>query len=166
MKPTTIALASAALLYVVSWFVPVVNEGATLAEGAVPGWEAFRTALSPIWPYQGLKGDSTLSGVIGVVSALTNFWFVLSSVVLALLPLRSKRGVFWGLVLAALVNATWLLLIEDRGDVRIGYYLWLGSFFALAAAARLTPPVPPGPVRFPQQPNIGVHPTAGAPRSG
>ena len=32
----------------------MVKGGPTLADGVLPGWEACRLALSPIWPYEGV----------------------------------------------------------------------------------------------------------------
>ncbi len=51
----------------ISWLLPVVKDGTTLAKGGVPGWEAFRIALSPIikkYRRQGSTGlkVSSLSG--------------------------------------------------------------------------------------------------------
>lgn len=135
MKRTTMALAVAACFYVLSWFVPVVAD----QESAVPGWEAFRVALSPIWPYRGAGGGSSFWDVLGVISALSNLWFVLSFALHAFFPMKSRGVVFGGLVVAALVNTFWLLL-ADIGDLRIGYYLWLGSFVILALATRWASP--------------------------
>jgi hypothetical protein len=87
-----------------------------------------------------MAGDGSFLGVLGVISALTNLWFVLSSVLLARLRPRPHRGLFWTLVLAALVNTFWFLVPDIRGDLRAGYYLWLASFAALAAAAWLVSP--------------------------
>ena len=39
-----------ALLYVIAWFLPVEKDGTTLADGGLPGWEAFRVALAPLIP--------------------------------------------------------------------------------------------------------------------
>jgi hypothetical protein len=137
MKRTTLLLATAALIYMVSWFVPVVEGGATLARGGLPGWEAFRVALSPIWSYEGFPGgDSWFSDLASVLSGLTNPWFLASLAVLAFWSPRFTREVFWGLALATLINTLWFVVPSERGDLRIGYYLWLGSFIVLAAAAR------------------------------
>ena len=34
-----------ALAYMLAWFLPVIEDGVTLPNG-MPGWEAFRVALS------------------------------------------------------------------------------------------------------------------------
>ncbi len=41
--------------------------------------------------------------------------------------------------LATIVNTLWFVLSDERSDLRIGYYLWLGSFIVLAVTARLVP---------------------------
>ncbi len=137
MKRTTTVFAIAAIMYVLSWFMPVVDGGTTLAQGGVPGWEAFRVALSPIWPYEGLSGDSWFSDLISVISGLTNLWFIVSVAILAAWPERSVHHVLWGLVLCALVNALWFVLAEARGDLLVGYYVWFSAFVVLATAAHL-----------------------------
>ena len=139
MKRTTILLAVAAFLYVLSWLLPVADGGTTLSDGGLPGWEAFRLALSPIWSYEGLAGDSWWSDSLSVLSALTNIGFLAAVAALAFWLQRLSRGVFGGLVLATIINALWFVLSDDRGDLRIGYYLWLSSFIVLAAAARSMP---------------------------
>ena len=139
MKRTTILLAVAAFLYVLSWLLPVADGGTTLSDGGLPGWEAFRLALSPIWSYEGLAGDSWWSDSLSVLSALTNIGFVASAAILASWPQRFRRGTFWSLVLATIVNTLWFVLSDERSDLRIGYYLWLSSFIVLAVAARSMP---------------------------
>jgi len=138
MKPATIALTVATFLYVLSWLMPVVDGGTTLPDG-LPGWEAFRLALSPIWSYEGLAGDNWWSDLLSVLSALTNIAFLAAAAVLTSWPQRFRRGIFWSLMSAAIINALWLVLSAERGDLRIGYYLWLSSFIVLAVVARSNP---------------------------
>ena len=126
-------------MYVLSWLLPVGDGGATLWNGGVPGWQAFRLALAPIWSYQGLSGDSWAPDSLSVLSGLTNIGFLASVAVLAFWPQRYTRAIFRGLVLATIINALWFVLSAERGDLRIGYYLWLGSFMVLAEAARSIP---------------------------
>lgn len=135
MKRTAVVLWSGAVLYLLSWFLPVVDGGTTLARGEVPGWEAFRVALAPLWPYEGVGGDGGVFDLIAVVSALTNLWFVVAVMVLVARRERFRSAVLWGLVLSALINALWFVLSEDRADFRIGYYAWCGAFVVLAGAA-------------------------------
>jgi hypothetical protein len=123
----------ASLTYVVAWFLPAVGGGTTLAGGALPGWEAFRASLSPLW--QRVPVDRLGFATISVLSGLTNGWFLFSIAALTVWPVLARRALFWGLLLAALVNAQWFVLSgSDRAHLRIGYYLWLASFLLLAGA--------------------------------
>ncbi len=137
MKRMTIVATLAAFVYVLSWLMPVFAGGTTLAKGSVPGWEALRYALSPIWEYQGLSGRAeNFNALISVISGLSNLWFVVALAALLLRRRGYHPGIFWGLALSVLVNVLWFVLANERGDLRIGYYLWLGSFVVLAVAAR------------------------------
>ena len=40
------------------------------------GWQAFRVALSPLWPYEDFRIEPGLLLVLSVASALTNVLFV------------------------------------------------------------------------------------------
>ena len=137
MSRTTIGLVGVALIYVLAWLVPVMEDGTTLTRGGVPGWEALRLALLPVIPYGGITGDRSPLSLVGVISALTNVLFIASFTLLALHPRKPHRRLFWGLV-AGLDNTFWFLISDERGSLLVGYYLWLGSFVALAAAARST----------------------------
>ena len=135
MKRTTIALLIAVMTYVLAWLLPVADGGTTLLEGGVPGWEAFRVALAPVWPYEGFANGNFFMDLLSVGSALTNFVFIAALAVLSLGPRTASRGVFWGLLSAALLNAHWFVLVDERSDLFIGYYMWVGSFLVLAARA-------------------------------
>ena len=107
----------------------------TLAQGGVPGWEAFRLALSPFWPYQGSGGGRGVLDVLGALSALTNVWLIWAAVVLAARRERLRPVALWGLALSVPLNAIWFVFMDDRAGFRIGYYAWLGAFMVLAVAA-------------------------------
>jgi hypothetical protein len=122
--------------FVVAWFVPVVAGGATLAKGVLPGWEALRTALDPLG---GLAPDSNIIVVaVTVTSGFSNLVFLLASVLVASQPARYARRVRGLLVVVTLLNAQWLWLVGGPSDLRVGYYLWLLSFAALATSAHLS----------------------------
>jgi hypothetical protein len=128
-------IVACAVAYAVSWFLPVVKGGATITGGALPGWEAFRIALSSLWPIVGVRLIAeSLGAALAVASALTNLLFLGMAVRLS----RGARGRsgFAVLVAAAVLNAHWFVLGDERGDLRAGYYLWVASFVALAWAAR------------------------------
>jgi hypothetical protein len=131
---TTLLLPLAALVYVIAWLTPVVDGGTTLAEGNVPGWEAFRVALSPVWPDEGLEVSTWYWAILTVSSALTNVVFVAALAHLVWRPRIRRRAVAWALEVAFVVNCSWLIS-GDREYLRLGYYLWVASFALLALAA-------------------------------
>ena len=137
MKRTTVVLWSGVVLYLLSWCLPVIDGGTSLARGGLPGWEAFRFALSPIWPFQGSGGATGILDALGAVSALTNGGFVLAVAALAAGHVRLRRVASWGLIASAGVNAMWFLMADARGELRVGYYAWWGAFIVLAGAAFL-----------------------------
>ena len=136
MKRSYTILTIAAVLFVVSWLTPVVRGGTTLAQGGLPGWEAMRLGLSPIWSYEGLGGWAGLGGLIGVVSALTNVWFLAAFAILLRGVSKGGRTGFWIIVVATAVNGLWFVLADKRGGLYAGYYLWLLAFVTLSVAAR------------------------------
>jgi len=46
MKFWRLLLKTGWVLYIVSFFIPVVKDGETLANGVLPGWQALSHALS------------------------------------------------------------------------------------------------------------------------
>ncbi len=135
---TKLALPIAAVVFVIAWLTPVVDGGTTLAEGGVPGWEAFRVALSPVWPYGDFEASTWYWGILTVSSALTNFVVVAVLAHLVWRPGTHRRAIAWALALAFVVNCSWLIS-GDRGALRLGYYLWVASFALLALAAWFPP---------------------------
>lgn len=142
MRAATRILSLGLAVYTAAWFMKVVDGGKTLADGMLPGWEALRVALSPIWPYDDIQSDGWLGDVLSVASGLTNL------LVLAFplwLHLARHHRVAWAVgpfILAAAVDAQWMY--PDAEGLRWGYYMWLGSFIilaiGLARAARTLPP--------------------------
>jgi len=135
MRRCKAAITIAAIMYVAAWFLPVVKGKPTLAQGSIPGWQAFRVALSPIWPYQDFGYDSVLAAFLGVASALSNMLFVVAAPLLWRWPVQIAHGAMWSLIVAVFVNAKWLL--DFDGELRIGYYLWASAFLVLAFSAYL-----------------------------
>ena len=112
------------VLYVLAWFVPVHN---SLPSSVLPGWEAFTTAL---WPYG--SSDPWYAGLHFVASAVSNF-FLVGALVLVFVARRSPPRFLRAIIVAsAVLNTHWFVLSESRSDLRIGYYLWAGSFFLIA----------------------------------
>ncbi|MFQ5705008.1 MAG: permease prefix domain 1-containing protein [Gemmatimonadales bacterium] len=107
-------------LFAISFFLPVHTWGITLwhnniGDGVVPGVQAFLAALS---------GEA---GVIGVLSAGTNFVMVLTAWSLSARA-RNVRPFAAATIVAALLNGWWLYEVETIANLRIGYFLWLASF--------------------------------------
>jgi hypothetical protein len=76
MKRAHILIFSAWLIHAAAWFLPVITDGVRFPHG-LPGWEAFRTALSPLWAYG--TAFSGIGAVAAVLSAVTTIVFVLGS---------------------------------------------------------------------------------------
>jgi len=134
MKQYPLVIAGAAV-WAVAWFMPVIVGEPTLLDGRIPGWQAFRQSLNPIWPYlHPNAGDLTWFDVLGVASGLTNFVFIG-----ALLMTGAARPAapWWKVLLGCgLLNTFWLFMDGAAADLRIGYYLWVSSYFLLSVAYR------------------------------
>ena len=146
MRRSTMIVWLSGAMYVMAWFLPVVDGGTTLATGGVPGWEALRAALAPIWPYQDIQVPSGLEALLRVGSGLSNLLFISALIGLLVRPSPGARIARWGLALAALLNTQWFAM-SGREDLRAGYYLWVGSFALLAVGAHLPSPMRPPDVR-------------------
>ena len=131
---------SVGTVYAVAWFVQVIKDGDTLADGKLPGWQALHVALSPLWDD---FGGTFLQGTLCVLSGLTNLVFVGGWARLALQPAASARRLSWLLFGAAALNTFWIIDMAPPRDMRAGYWLWLASFALLGLVARLSPAAPP-----------------------
>lgn len=130
MTRASAVLVVAGCAYLLSWFLPVTD--------GFPGWQAFRAALSPIWPVDtyGIRGP--YYAAFSVASAFTNVVFVALLVDVATRRRLSLRTTVSILVVATGLNLFWLIVTgDDRADLRIGYYLWVCSFLLLIVGARL-----------------------------
>jgi hypothetical protein len=155
MRRETLPALGAVLLFAAAWFAPVEGDGAVLLDGVIPGYEAFRVALSPALQYPFSEVDlMTVRELLCALSALSNL-LVLHALMLVLWwPRRawpSLRRMSHLLLLAFIINVQW---IWPRGgeflDLRIGYWLWCASFPLLALAVRrlaVSSPLPPDPPR-------------------
>jgi hypothetical protein len=132
MRRPHVLIASAWLLHAIAWFLPVLNGAVTFPHG-LPGWEAFRLAASPVWPYDGITTESRYYAVLSTISAVTTLLFILGSVWVVLRgSITLRRTSAWVAILAFIVNAHWYVhFASDRADLRIGYFLWLFSFLLL-----------------------------------
>ena len=113
------------LVHAVAWFLPVARDGVTFPEG-LPGWQAFFFAL--LWS----KGPPWWLGALSAMSALSTALFVLGAGwVVAMGSHIVRRVSAWIAACAFAVNAHWIVFSGKLG-LRIGYYLWWGSFLLLA----------------------------------
>jgi len=127
------ALLLAVAANVWGWFGPVVDDNR--------GWQAFRVALSPLWPYEQFRIEPGLLWVLSVASALTNVLFVILAVLLVLGPERRAKAVLWGAAAATLLNLHWPISMgEERAQLENGYFIWVCSFAFLALSAFLAVP--------------------------
>jgi len=121
-------------VYVVSWFIQVEKDGITLSDGNLPGWQALRLALEPIWrtSSEPLEG-SLIWQILSVLSGLSNLVVPLSLVWIAgANGGESMRRLARMLLLAGLINLQWL---RSAPDLRAGYYCWAVAFWVLGFAA-------------------------------
>jgi len=135
------------LIWAVAWFLPVHESGSALPD-TLPGWEAVRLALSPIWPVEGIETGSWVNALLSVLSAFTNLVVLVAMLRPSQSGARRARRMAVALTGAVLINAHWFLLSGERFDLRVGYYLWWLSFVLLALGFRrlargaLTPVAP------------------------
>lgn len=130
MNAARIALLAAVAANVWGWLGPVVDDNR--------GWQAFRVALSPLWPYENFRIEPGLLWVLSVASALTNALFVVLAVWLALRPERRAKPVLWAAAGATLLNLHWPISMgQERAQLENGYFVWVCSFALLALAAYL-----------------------------
>ena len=99
------------------------------------GWQAFRVALSPLWPYQDFRIEPGLLLVLSVASALTNVLFVALAAVLVVAG-RIGRPCSRGAAAATLLNLHWPISMGDESRrLESGYFVWVCSFALLAFAS-------------------------------
>jgi hypothetical protein len=117
---------AAGLLWLASWLLPAFDD--------IPGWQAFRYALSSLWPYHGRESSEIDDAAPHVLSAATNVVFVILAAHVELGRV-TRSGLFLRVTIACLLlNLYWLVqLIRDgsAGELQIGYYAWLAAFALL-----------------------------------
>jgi hypothetical protein len=130
VKASHVALLAAVLANLWGWFGPVIQDNR--------GWQAFRVALSPLWPYEDFRIQPGLLLVLSVASALTNVLFIGLAVWLTLTEERRAKVVLWFAAAATLLNLHWPLSMgEESAQLESGYFVWVCSFVLLALAAFL-----------------------------
>ena len=132
MNASRVALLVAIVANVLGWVLPVVYDDR--------GWQAFRVALSPLWPYQDFRIEPGLLLVLSVASALTNVLFV-ALVAMLVLARERWKAVLWAAAAATLLNLHWPVSMGDESRrLESGYFVWVCSFALLALAAFLARP--------------------------
>ena len=126
-------LIAAGCTYSTSW---IVTADHTLL-GNVSGRQAFAPALSS----HSYLHAASYREVAWLVSAWTNPLFVVAFVLVVVRRNVPNRVLVWALATAAFLNLVFWLPAE-RGNLRVGFYLWIISFACLAAAASLPRPNP------------------------
>ena len=137
MRRAQLLIFGAWLTFAAAWFLPVITDSVRFPDG-LPGWVAFRAALSPVWPYEGAVFTG-IGAVAAVLSALTTIIFV--AVFIAAAPWvlwrasNSVRRVWaWVAVGAFVLNAHWYFFYgRNDSGLMIGYFLWWFSFLVMAA---------------------------------
>ena len=123
----------AALAFLASWFLPVIEN--------VPGWMAFRYALAPLVPFRDAVTMPWDDNIPQVLSALTNVMFVILFA-LWLAKQMFRPGMFVRIAIACLLlNLYWFVKAwrdDALADLLYGYYVWLFAFSLLLAVAVLT----------------------------
>lgn len=123
---------TAAVAFAASWFLPVLE--------SVPGWMAFRYALAPLVPFREAGTLAWDDSAPQVMSALTNVVFVILFG-LWLAKQAVRPGLFVRIAIACFVlNLYWFVKASRDGglaDLLFGYYVWVGAFALLLAAASL-----------------------------
>ena len=129
----------AVLAYLLAWPLPSLLVTFTALGGptteVIRGWEATRWALSPVWPGGRHFGAGWLHTLLILASGLSNLVFVLAAWLAWRRPLQVPRNLAWAVWGAAVVDLHWLVFAgAGASNLRIGYYLWVGSFALLALA--------------------------------
>jgi hypothetical protein len=129
MRRKTALLIIAATAFVLGWLLPVVDD--------YRGWQAFRVALSPLWPYESFRFSAWYSAALTTASGLSNAVFVLAFADAVFTRRVGARLLSLVLFAAAIVNLHWLVRAGAQfTQLQVGYYVWIAAFPVLAFAAR------------------------------
>ena len=117
-------------LYALSWILPVIKDGWTLDRG-LPGWQAFSTALHPLWDWQAVRQEPW-SCLYWVACGLTNVFMLAALLRLHLRSRPTARAWLWVAWAAFALNASIIIWDWNDQSLLIGYHLWMLSFAFLA----------------------------------
>jgi hypothetical protein len=133
MRSARTMVSAAIVAHVLGWVLPVVRD--------YRGWQAFRVALTPLWPYEQFRIEPGWLLLLSVASALTNVLFVALAVLLLVDATRWARAVLFAAAAATLLDLHWPLSMgAQRAELGSGYFIWVTSFALLALAAFLALP--------------------------
>jgi hypothetical protein len=119
---------AAFIAYALGWVLPVVDD--------YRGWQAFRVAFSPVWPFEQFRIAFGPLWVLSVFSAATNLLFL--ALVALLWVRRWPRSVLYAAAGATLLNLHWPISMgAERSQLQSGYFVWVSAFALLALAAFL-----------------------------
>jgi hypothetical protein len=128
MRNANVLAGVALIAFAGGWVLPVVD--------GRPGWEAFRVALSPLWPYEGFGFDAWYDAALTIASGLTNVVFALEFVDVVVARRASVRVLAAVLLAALAIDLHWLVRAGAQfTQLQVGYYAWLAAFPLLALAA-------------------------------
>ena len=128
MKAQHFAWLAAVATNLLAWFMRVVDD--------YVGWQAFRVALSPLWPFEQFHIQPGPLLVLSVASGITNLLFWVLAAVLVTQPARRAKHVLWAAAGATLLNLHWPISMgAERDELEVGYFVWVGSFALLTLAA-------------------------------
>jgi hypothetical protein len=133
MKKHLVLIWAAWVTQAIAWFLPVAAEGTIFPHG-LPGWQAFRVALCPVWRCPDVQFAHWYNAAFAVTSAATTVLFIGGSVWVVFWGSRTVRlASAWIAAAAFVINAHWYIFFgPDRKDLRSGYFLWWFSFLLLA----------------------------------
>lgn len=118
MRPSPMT-AMAWLTHGLAGLLPVHRDAVRIPNG-VPGWEAFRVAFNPVWPYGGGGSETWYWAVLTTTSALTNLLMLVSIWSFHRPSNRARPALAWAAIVAGVVNAQWWLFDQDRADFALG----------------------------------------------
>jgi hypothetical protein len=127
-RAARILVLAASVAYLLGWVLPVIDD--------YRGWQAFRVAFSPVWPFEQFRIAFGWLWVLSVASAATNLLFL----ALAALLVRGRRPrlVLYAAAGATLLNLHWPISMgPERDQLQSGYFIWVCAFALLALAAFL-----------------------------
>src|SRR5512139_2456694 len=102
MRGNTGLTGAAWVTHALAWFLPVHKYGVRLPHG-IPGWQAFRIAVSPLWPYEGSESGPWYGAALTTSGGLTNLVLLASLPILLTGSGRASRALGWAALAASII---------------------------------------------------------------